>query len=35
MLDEYEKLEGDDYIHVLADKMKSWEIVRTDILGEK
>lgn len=33
MLDEYEKLEGDDYIHVLADRMKNWEIVRTDILN--
>lgn len=32
MLDEYEKLEGDDYIHTLAEKMKTWEIVRTDIL---
>lgn len=35
MLDEYEKLEGDDYIHNLADRMKNWEIVRTDILGDK
>ena len=34
MLDEYEALDGDDYIHNLADKMKDWEIVRTDILGE-
>ena len=34
MLDEYEALEGDDYIHTLASKMQSWEIVRTDILGE-
>ena len=33
MLDEYEALEGDDYIHNLADKMKNWDIVRTDILG--
>lgn len=32
MLDEYEKLEGNDYIHTLAEKMKNWEIVRTDIL---
>lgn len=32
MLEEYENLEGDDFIHTLADKMKSWEIVRTDIL---
>ena len=35
MLDEYEKLEGDDFIHVLADRMKSWEIVRTDILNNQ
>ena len=35
MLDEYENLEGDDYIHALALKIQSWEIVRTDILGEK
>ena len=28
----YEGLGGDDYVHVLADKMKSWEIVKTDIL---
>lgn len=33
MLDEYENLEGDDYIHTLADRMKQWEIVRTDILN--
>ena len=33
MLDEYEALEGDDYIHTLSDKMKDWEIVRTDILN--
>ena len=33
MLDEYEELEGDDYIHVLSDRMKTWEIVRTDILN--
>lgn len=33
MLDEYENLEGDDYIHTLADKMKLWDIVRTDILN--
>ena len=32
MLDEYENLEGDDYIHTLFEKMKTWEIVRTDIL---
>lgn len=32
MLEEYENLEGDDFIHNLSDKMKTWEIVRTDIL---
>ena len=35
MLDEYENLEGDDYIHTLFEKMKTWEIVRTDILEVK
>ena len=33
MLDEYEALEGDDYIHTLAMKMQNWKIVRTDILN--
>ena len=33
MLEEYENLEGDDYIHTLAEKMKSWELTRTDILN--
>lgn len=33
MLEEYENLDGDDYIHTLADRMKNWEIVRTDILN--
>lgn len=33
MLEEYENLEGDGFIHVLADNMKSWEIVHTDILN--
>lgn len=28
----YEKLGGDDYIHVLADKMKHWNLEKTDIL---
>lgn len=28
----YEKLGGDDYIHVLADKMKKWDFTKTDIL---
>lgn len=29
----YEDLGGDDYIHILAEKMKSWEIVHTGILS--
>lgn len=28
----YEKLGGDDYVHTLADKMKNWEFIKTDIL---
>lgn len=28
----YEKLGGNDYIHVLADKMKKWNFEKTDIL---
>lgn len=28
----YEKLGGDDYIHVLAEKMKHWNFEKTDIL---
>ena len=32
MLREYENLEGDDYIHALANKMEQWEFVKTDIL---
>ena len=28
----YEKLGGNDYIHVLADKMKNWDFEQTDIL---
>ena len=35
MLDEYEALKGDDYIHELASRMKNWEITRTDILTNK
>ena len=31
----YEDLGGNDYVHILADHMKSWEITRTDILKEK
>ena len=34
MLKVYESLGGDDYIHVLAEKMKNWEIVKTDILDK-
>ena len=28
----YEKLGGNDYIHVLAEKMKKWNFEKTDIL---
>lgn len=28
----YEKLGGNDYIHVLADKMSNWDFQKTDIL---
>lgn len=28
----YTKLGGNDYIHVLSDKMKDWDFVKTDIL---
>lgn len=28
----YEQLGGDDYIHTLQHKMENWEIVKTDIL---
>lgn len=31
----YEGLDGDDYIHTIAEKMKDWEIIRTDILHDK
>ena len=31
----YEKLGGDDYIHTLEVKMKSWRIVKTDILNKE
>ena len=30
----YEDLDGNDYVHVLAEHMKHWEISRTDILKE-
>lgn len=32
LLGAYESLDGDDYIHTLADKMSKWKIVKTDIL---
>lgn len=32
MLKIYEQLGGNDYIHVLADKMKKWDFEKTDIL---
>lgn len=28
----YKQLGGNDYIHVLEEKMKNWKIVKTDIL---
>lgn len=28
----YEKLGGNDYIHVLSEKMKKWDFTKTDIL---
>lgn len=28
----YEKLGGNDYCHILADKMKDWKFTKTDIL---
>lgn len=34
MLSIYEKLDGDDYIHILAERMKTWNITKTDILEE-
>ena len=33
MLSAYEALGGDDYIHILADKMKTWNIDKTDIIN--
>lgn len=35
LLKAYEGLDGDDYIHVLAEKMKSWKVVKTDILDKE
>lgn len=31
----YEDLGGNDYVHILADHMKHWEITRTGILKGK
>ena len=31
----YEELGGNDYVHILAEHIKQWEITRTDILKEK
>lgn len=33
MLKVYESLDGDGFIHTLAEKMKTWEIIKTDILA--
>lgn len=32
MLSIYEELNGDGFIHTLAEKMKKWKITKTDIL---
>lgn len=32
LLGAYESLDGDDYVHTLAEKMSKWKIVKTDIL---
>lgn len=32
LLKVYESLDGDGFIHTIAKKMESWEIVKTDIL---
>ena len=32
MLSAYEALGGDDYVHILADRMKAWDIEHTGIL---
>lgn len=32
MLKVYEKLNGDGFIHTLAKKMETWDIIKTDIL---
>jgi len=31
----YEQLGGNDYVHILADKMKKWDFEKTDILRGK
>lgn len=31
----YEDLDGNDYVHILAEHMKNWEITRTDILNKE
>ena len=31
----YEDLGGNDYIHNISEKVKNWEITRTDILNNK
>lgn len=32
LLSIYEKLGGNDYVHILANKMQNWVVVKTDIL---
>lgn len=32
MLEAYEILDGNSYIHTIAKKMEQWEIIKTDIL---
>jgi len=31
----YEDLDGNDYVHILAEHIKHWEITRTDILNKE
>ena len=33
MFKEYKELGGNEYVDTLAEKMETWEIVRTDILN--
>ena len=35
MFREYKNLEGNEFIDTIADKMKSWDFTKTDILSEK